>query len=105
MGPFGKIKTEELNRGMKLWSESPNAWLLDTREEDEYWQGHIPGSKNITIVQLERLTSLLNDFSTPLFVYSSTSERSGVACKRLRLMSFSDITDLGSIDAYEGELE
>lgn len=101
---FGKINTAEINEGVIICAKTEGARLIDVRDEDEYLQGHIPNSKNIPIPQFDKLPQMF-PLDKPLFVYCSSSERSSNAAKRIRLMGFSDITDLGSIEGYKGPLE
>ena len=36
-----------INRGVDRWRATDGAVLIDVRSEEEYGQGHIPGSVNI----------------------------------------------------------
>ena len=47
MGFFDFLKGPDINQGVKEYSVTDGAVLLDVRTPDEYRQGHIPGSKNI----------------------------------------------------------
>ena len=45
MGFFDFLKGPDINQGVKEYSTTDGAVLLDVRTPDEYRQGHIPGSK------------------------------------------------------------
>ena len=97
-------RREEINAGIRRFEETPGAYLLDVRDEDEYSSGHIPQSKNMPIAQFAQMVMMVPQ-SAPLFVYAATPERADIAVKRIRLMGYGDITDLGSIEGFEGALE
>lgn len=42
---FDFLKGPDINQGVKEYSTTDGAVLLDVRTPDEYRQGHIPGSK------------------------------------------------------------
>ena len=46
---FDFLKGPDINRGVKEYSTTDGAVLLDVRTTDEYRQGHIPERKNITL--------------------------------------------------------
>lgn len=77
------------------------AVLIDVRTEEEYAQGHIPGSINIPI---ERLPYAEIDDDKTIYVYCLSGMRSERACVWLKNNDY-DAIDLGSIVRYDGELE
>ena len=46
MGFFEFFKQADINQGVKEYTATPGAVLLDVRTSEEYRGGHIPGSKN-----------------------------------------------------------
>ena len=44
-----------INRGVDRWHATDGAVLIDVRSEEEYGQGHIPGSVNIPLNDIKRV--------------------------------------------------
>ena len=53
MGFFQFVKTPDINRGIADCRNTEGAVLLDVRTPQEYREGHIPGSINIPLQQLD----------------------------------------------------
>ena len=95
------LMKELLNR----YQSQPNAILLDVRQPDEYEKGHIPGARNVPLQKLRDFSFEVTDRDTPLYVYCLSGGRSARAVRALRGVGYSDVTDLGGINSYIGELE
>ena len=65
---------------------TPSAVLLDVRTPEEYREGHIPGSKNVPLQSLDKVTSFENNQDTPVFVYCRSGARRAQADGELRGM-------------------
>ena len=50
---FDFLKGPDINQGVKEYSTTDSAVLLDVRTPDEYRQGHIPGSKNVPLQSID----------------------------------------------------
>ena len=79
--------------------------LLDVRTPEEYRAGHIPGSKNIPLQILEQADTMLEDKDAPLYLYCQSGARSSMAAALLRSMGFTQISDMGGISGWHGEVE
>ena len=53
MGIFDFWKQPDINQGVNEYLHSKGARLLDVRTPAEYMQGHIPGSMNLPLHNLE----------------------------------------------------
>ena len=96
----------EINEGVALFRATPNAILLDVRNDFEFNQGHIPGSRNLALsLILKEAEEALPDKSCPLFVYCQSGARSARSAKLLELMGYENVTDIGGIAGYQGEKE
>ena len=82
-----------------------NAILLDVRQPDEYEKGHVPGARSVPLQKLRDFSLEVTDRTTPLFVYCLSGARSARAVRALRGVGYTDVTDLGGINSYTGELE
>ena len=106
MGLFDALKRPDFNEGLAKWRATPDSVLLDVRGRDEYAEyGHIEGSLNIPIQELTKVTAFLPDKDTRIFVHCLSGARSRTACKALQRWGYTNITDIGGILDYRGELK
>ena len=102
---FDFLKGPDINQGVKEYSTTDSAVLLDVRTPDEYRQGHIPGSKNVPLQSLDKVTSFVNNQDTPVFVYCHSGARSAQAVSVLEGMGYTNVKNIGGIAAYAGKVE
>ncbi len=97
----------DINQGIEEIKDKPEAKLLDVRDPMEYADGHIPGSINIPVGSIAMAADAMpdKDKEKPVYVYCLTGIRSRKAASILRDYGFTDVTDLGGINAWLGELE
>ncbi len=100
-----EIKTMEINQGVEAFRKTPGAVLYDVRREEEYATGRIPGSRNIPVQMAAKMLDEVPDKKTPLFIYCLSGGRSHRAAAFLIRSGYEDVTDLGGINDYKGELE
>ena len=104
MGFFDRFKAPDLNDSLSRFRETPGAVLLDVREADEYAAGHVPGSINLPLSEIDTIETVIPDRSTPLFAYCLVGSRSRQAVSRMRSMGYSQAESIGGIRSYRGEL-
>ncbi len=75
MGLFNLFKRVDINAEVEAIKSVENAVLLDVRTEDEYSDGHIPGSKNVPVENIEKVVDVINDKDTPVYVYCLRGSR------------------------------
>ena len=90
---------------LKEFYEQENAILVDVRQPDEFEKGRIPGARNVPSQRLRGFSLEITDKDTPIFVYCLSGARSARAVRALRGVGFTNVHDLGGINAYVGELE
>ena len=105
MGFFDFLKGADINQGVKEYSTTDGAILLDVRTPDEYRQGHIPGSKNVPLQSIDKVTVMINNKATPIFVHCLSGARSRQAAAILQQMGYTNVKDIGGIAAYSGKME
>lgn len=105
MGFLDFLKGSDINQGVKDYEAASGAVLLDVRTEGEYRAGHIPGSKNIPLQALDKVTDLVKNQDTPLFVYCHSGARSSQAVRLLQGMGYSKVKNIGGIASYKGKVE
>lgn len=103
MGFLDLFARRDINAGVTQYQADPNGVLLDVRTREEYAQGHIPGSRNLTLDQVGRARETLPDRSTPLYVYCYSGARSGQAVAALKRMGYDHVTNVGGIQTYRGK--
>lgn len=87
---------------LKEAEERDGAVVIDVREQQEYIQGHVPGSINIPVSQM---TTLQYAKDTPLYLYCLSGGRSKMAMSFLKQQGFQDVKNMGAIGQYQGNLE
>lgn len=99
------FQANDINTGVEEYQKTPNAKLIDVREEDEYAAGHIPASINIPLSKIESAQDKITDLDTPLFVYCRSGNRSGQAVAWLKQAGYSKVKNIGGIANYSGKTE
>lgn len=100
---FGLLHRRDINQGVKEWRETHGAVLLDVRTKVEYADGHIEGSVNIPLDELETIGRVVPDKGTPIFVHCLSGARSASAAAYLEKEGYSRVNDIGGIHSYRGE--
>lgn len=105
MGFFDFFKQADINQGVKEYTATPGAVLLDVRTSEEYRGGHIPGSKNVPLQAIDNVASVAENKDTALFVYCYSGARSRKAAGLLQCMGYTNVNNIGGIAAYAGKVE
>ena len=105
MGFFDFLKQPDINKGVMEYRNTDGAVLLDVRTPQEYREGHIPGSKNLPLQQLDKISSVADNKSIPLFVYCYSGGRSRQAAAMLQHLGYANVNNIGGIAAYQGKVE
>lgn len=66
--------------------QTGEAVLIDVRIPEEYQEGHIPGSINIPLQQMEQAETVVKDKNKKLYVYCRSGSRSRQAAGILKEM-------------------
>ena len=80
--------------------------LLDVRTAEEFAAGHIPGAMNVAneVIGSEEIPELpVKD--QKIYVYCRSGNRSKQAAAKLVKLGYTNITEIGGIIDYHGELE
>ena len=105
MGFFDLFRQPDINQGVEEYRAAPKAILLDVRTPGEYGGGHVPGSRNVPLQQIEKIKSIAENKEVPLFVYCQSGARSRQAVSLLQRMGYVNVNDIGGMSAYQGEVE
>ena len=104
-GFFDLFKHTDINQGVAQYQQASNAVLVDVRTSEEYREGHIPGSINVPLQQIEDINLEVSDVSTPLYVYCRSGVRSRQTTAMLQEMGYEEVHNIGGILDYKGKVE
>ncbi|MCI7606722.1 MAG: rhodanese-like domain-containing protein [Spirochaetales bacterium] len=105
MGFFDFLKGPDINEGVKEYRETNGAVLIDVRTPEEYREGHIPESMNIPLQSINKVTRIIDDKSTPIFVHCLSGARSRQATNILKQLGYTNVKNIGGISSYKGKIE
>ena len=104
MGILDIFKRPDFSQGIKDYHSAPGAVLLDVRTPQEYKGGHVPGSQNVPLQAIEKVTSVARQKDTQLYVYCYSGARSRQATSALKGMGYTNVKNIGGIAAYTGRV-
>lgn len=88
----------------ELLEKGESCVVLDVREEDEYSEGHVPGSVWIPLAELQqRMNELPKD--QPIYALCHSGARSAMATRLLNAQGYQAKNIAGGIIKWTGELE
>ena len=105
MGIFDFFKQPDINQGVQEFKNATGAVLLDVRTPQEYREGHIPGSQNVPLQQLDKVEEVTENKDAVLYVYCRSGARSRQAVSLLQAMGYTNVRNIGGIAAYSGKVE
>ena len=80
--------------------------ILDTRTQEEYDDGHIPGAILIPYDEiLEKAENTLTDKDQLILVYCRSGRRSKLAAEDLQKLGYTNIKEFGGITDWPYEVE
>ena len=97
MSIFNIFARKDINEGVRSFRESKNAILLDVRTREEYASGHIEGSRNLPLDEIDRVDSVIKDKNIPLYVHCLSGGRSARAAAYLKGKGYREVHDIGGI--------
>ncbi len=102
---FDLFKKANINDGIEEYKASDGGVLVDVRTPQEYREGHVPGSKNVPLDKLEKISSVAKDKTVSLFVYCYSGARSRQAVSAFKNMGYENAKNIGGISSYSGKVE
>ena len=97
-----KYQTIDVDTVYKASIEDTSIIILDVRESDEYYLGHIKNAINIPVEDIETIDL---DKNKTIYVYCASGTKSKTATNKLLDMGYSNVYDMGGLDNYPYELE
>ena len=98
-------KRISMDEAKTLMEKEEGYILLDVRTKGEYESGYIPGAINIPLSDIdEKIISFLPDKSQMILVYCRSGNRSREASDKLSKLGYSNVLEIGGINAWKGEV-
>ena len=98
-------KRISMDEAKTLMEKEEGYILLDVRTKGEYEIGYIPGAINIPLSDIdEKIISFLPDKSQMILVYCRSGNRSREASDKLSKLGYTNILEIGGINAWKGEI-
>ena len=92
---YEQITPQEAKRIMDSGEEHI---ILDTREQDEFDEGHIPGAILIPYTEIEnKAEEMLPDNDKLILVYCRSGRRSKIAAENLVKLGYTNVKEFGGI--------
>ena len=104
MSIFHRFARKDINEGVKHFRENKDAILLDVRTREEYASGHIEGSRNLPLDEIDKVDSVIKDKNAPLYVHCLSGGRSARAVAYLKGKGYKNVHDIGGIGSYKGKI-
>ena len=100
---YEQITAEEAK---KIMDSGEEHIILDTREQDEFDEGHIPGAILIPYTEIENeAEAMLPDKDKLILVYCRSGRRSKIAAESLSKLGYTNIKEFGGIIDWTYEIE
>ena len=92
---FKQITPEEAK---KIMNSGEEHIILDTREQSEFDEGHIPGAILIPYTEIEtKAEQMLPDKNAQILVYCRSGRRSKIASESLTNLGYTNVKEFGGI--------
>ena len=100
---YEQITAEEAK---KIMDSGEEHIVLDTREQDEFDEGHIPGAILIPYTEIEnKAEEMLTDKDKLILVYCRSGRRSKIAAEALSKLGYTNVKEFGGIIDWPYEVE
>ena len=99
---YEQITPEEAK---KIMDSGEEHIILDTREQDEFDEGHIPGAILIPYTEIEnKAEAMLPDKDKLILVYCRSGRRSKIAAESLSKLGYTNVKEFGGIIDWPYEI-
>ena len=100
---YEQITAEEAK---KIMDSGEEHIILDTREQDEFDEGHIPGAILIPYTEIEnKAEEMLPDKDKLILVYCRSGRRSKIAAESLAKLGYTNVKEFGGIIDWPYDVE
>ena len=100
---YEQITAEEAK---KIMDSSEEHIILDTREQNEFDEGHIPGAILIPYTEIEKKSEeMMPDKDKLILVYCRLGRRSKIAGESLAKLGYTNVKEFGGIIDWPYDVE
>ena len=100
---YQQITAEEAK---KIMDSGEEHIVLDTREQEEFDNGHIPGALLIPYTEIEnKAEEMIPDKNAQILVYCRSGRRSKIASQSLSKLGYINVKEFGGIIDWPYEVE
>ena len=100
---YQQITAEEAR---KIMDSGEEHIILDTREQDEFDEGHIAGAILIPYTEIEnKAIEMIPDKDKLILVYCRSGRRSKIAAESLAKLGYTNVKEFGGIIDWPYEVE
>ena len=90
----------------KIMDSGEEHIILDTREQNEFDEGHIKGAILIPYTEIEnKAEDMIPDKNAQILVYCRSGRRSKIASESLSKLGYTDVKEFGGIIDWPYEIE
>ena len=101
---FSFFNSKGMNDYVQETRSVEGAVIIDVRSPAEFAQGHVKGAVNIPSPVIKKTRQLIPDKQTPLYLHCLSGARSAGAARALKALGYVNVTNMGGISHYDGEL-
>lgn len=105
MQTFYKRENKKVNINNINEIMSENDFLIDLRSESEFREGTIPNSINVPFLHIKNWAKNNAKLDTRIYLYCQNGARSTNAASALKKLGYTNVIDLGGLNAYNGKLK
>lgn len=99
-----KVATMPMSQAKTELEKDSSIKLIDVRTPQEYQSGHIKGSINVPLDHAQEIEEIVSDKNEKIFVYCLSGGRSQQASNYFSKLGYTDITNIGGIASWTGDL-
>lgn len=98
-------KSSKIDLGVKQAREEDGSYLIDVRSSKEYKEGHIKGSINLPLEDIEDIDVIVDDPESKIYLYCRSGKRSSQGATILRSLGYENVINIGGILDWSGEMK
>lgn len=97
-------KSSKIDLAVKQAREENDSYLIDLRTSEEYKEGHIEGSINLPLDDIEDIDIIVDDPKSKIYLYCRSGKRSSQGAMILRSLGYENAINIGGILDWSGEI-
>lgn len=102
MSLFNMFKRETVNEAIERFNVTEGGVLIDLRDPQDYEDGHIARAIQLSPSKLDQIDQYVQGKDTPIFLYCYSGVNSRISQGRLKDMGYTQVYNVGGINAYSG---